>query len=145
MKFLKYAFNKDLFATFSVIFFAYMILFLLYLNYKFAKNKTSLSIEDPLLSRAVSFIVFIKNKQLHKESLLLLEGREEEEPFHHGLIDRAEENAKLYKEHEANGLRAKLAESILLEYMDERALSNYSFGSVFEREGLATEELLFKR
>ena len=49
----------------------------MHLNYKFDKNKTSSSIKDPVLDKVVPFIVFIKNKQLHRESLFLLEGRDE--------------------------------------------------------------------
>ncbi len=46
---------------------ALRLLFLLYLEYKLAKNKTR-SINDPILGKTVSVIVFIKNKQLYEEA-----------------------------------------------------------------------------
>ena len=51
--------------TFTSIFDTYLLVFLLYLNYNFAKNKTSSSIKDPVLGKDVPFVVFIKNKKLH--------------------------------------------------------------------------------
>ncbi len=101
-----------------------MLLFLLYLDYEFAKNKTSTSIRDPLLGKDVPFLVFIKNKKLHQEALLLLEGRDEAELCE--LIERAEEQEKLYAERVERGITEPLTESILLEYLDDRALLHCS-------------------
>ena len=60
----KLAFIYDLLIMLSETFSAYVQFFLLYLDYKFTKQKNK-EIKDPLLNRDVSFVVFIKNQQAY--------------------------------------------------------------------------------
>lgn len=87
----------NLLLIFTILFGTYMVLFLLYLNFKFTYNSDLQGVEDKFLGRAVPFVVFVQNKQLYEDAAADGLDFNEESSCHDKLRERASSHEQIYQ------------------------------------------------